>query len=77
MKVFHFEDPTHKIDFHASGGRAVFHLLKKPVRNQYLQVLRTLNTPKILVPLQMSAPFQRHYLCSTEYFSRSHTSKRF
>ena len=33
----------------------MFHLLKKPVGNQYLEVLRILVPPEILVPLQISA----------------------
>ena len=77
MKVFNFQDPSHKIDFRSSSGRAMFHLLKKEVGNQYFEVLRILVPPEIFVPLEISAQFERHYLCSTEYFSRSHTSKRF
>ena len=36
----------------------MFHLLKKPVENQYLEVLRTLVSPESLVPLQLSAQFE-------------------
>ena len=52
MKVFNFQDPTHKTDFSTSHGRTVFHLLKKLVGNQYLKVLRILVPPEILVPLK-------------------------
>ena len=72
MRVFNFEGPTHKTEFGTSCGRTVFHLLKKPVGNQYLEVLRILVPLEILVSLQISAEFETHYLCSTEHFSRSH-----
>ena len=65
--MFNFQDPSHKTDFGTSHERAVFHLLKKPVGNQYLNVLRILVPPKILVPLEIYAHFERHSLCSTEY----------
>ena len=57
MKVLNFQGPTHKSDFCTSCGTIVFHLLKKPVGNQYLEVLRILVPPEILVPLQISAQF--------------------
>ena len=62
MKVFNFQDPTHKTDFGTCSGRAVFHLLKKPVGNQYLKVLRILVPPEILIPLEISAQFEMHSL---------------
>ena len=77
MKVINFQDPIHKTDFGTSHGRTVFNLLKKPVGSQYLKVVRILVPPEVLVPLEISAQFERHYLGSTEYFSRSHTQKRF
>ena len=63
MKVFNFEDATHKTDFGTFRGRAVSHLPKKPVGNQYLKVLRILVPPEILVYLKISAQFERHSLC--------------
>ena len=48
--MFNFQDPTHNTDFGTSHGRRVFHLLKKPVGNQYPDV-RILVPPEILVPL--------------------------
>ena len=77
MKVLNFQDPTHKSDFGTTREDTVFHLLTKLVGNQYLEVLRMLVPREILILLEISAQFERHYLCSTEYFSRSHTSKRF
>ena len=70
--MFNFHDPTHKTDFGTSRGRRVFHLLKKPLGNQYPEVLRILVTPEILVPLEISVQFQKHSVCSTEDFSISH-----
>ena len=52
---FYLKDPTQKTDFGTSHGRTVFHLLKKPVGNQCLKVLRILVPPEILVPLEISA----------------------
>ena len=72
VKVFNFEDPTHNTDFGTSRGSTVFHLLKKSVGNQYLNDLRILFPPEILVFLEISEQFERHSLCSTEYFSRHH-----
>ena len=59
MKVFNFQDTTHKTDFGTSSGRTVFHLLKKPVGNQYLKVLRIFVPTEILVPLEMSEQLRR------------------
>ena len=72
MKVFNFEDLSHKTDFGTSGGRRVFHLLKKHVGKQYPEVLRTLVPPDVLLPLEISAQFEKHFVCSTKDFSRSH-----
>ena len=66
--MLNFQDLTHKTDFGTSGGRTVLHLPKKPVGNQYLKVVRILVTPQNLVPLEISAQFERHSLCSTEDF---------
>ena len=71
MKVFNFQDLTHKTDFGTSHGRTVFHLLTKRVGNQYLEILRILAPPDILVPLEISAQFEKHSLYSTEDLSRS------
>ena len=68
MKVFNFQDSTHKTEFGTSHGRTVFHLLKKPVGNKYLKVLRILVPPEILILLEISAQFERGSLFSTEYF---------
>ena len=73
MKVFDFQDSPRKTEFGTSRERAVFHLLKKPVGNQYLKVLRILVPSEILVHLEISAQYERQSLRSTEYFSRSHT----
>ena len=66
VKLFNFQDPTHNTDFGTSRRRTVFHFLKKPVGNQYLQDLRILVPSVILVPLQIFAQFENHSLCSTE-----------
>ena len=55
MKVFNFQDPTHKTDFGTYCGRAVFHLLEKPTGNQYPEVLRILVPAEILLPIVISA----------------------
>ena len=55
MKVLNNQDPTEKTDFGTSRGRTVFHLLKKPVRYQYTEVLRILVPPAILIPLEICA----------------------
>ena len=73
MDVFDFQDLTHKTDFGTSYGRTVFHVPKKLVGKQYLKVLGTLVIAEILLPVETSAQFERHSLCSTEYFSSSHT----
>ena len=77
MKFFNFQHPKQKIYLGTYFGRTVFHLLRKLVGNQYPDVLRILVPPEILVPLEISAQFERHCLFSTEQFSRSHTQKRF
>ena len=46
----------------------MFDLLKKPVENQYLEVLRILVPPKVLVPIAISAQFERHCLYSIDNF---------
>ena len=66
MKVFNFQDSTHKTDFGTSRGRKDFHLLKKPVGKQYPEVLRILVLPEILVLLEISAQFETHFLSSTK-----------
>ena len=66
--MLNLQDPTHKTDFGTSCRRTVFHLLKNPVGNQYIEALRILVPPEILVPVEISAQFERHYLCSTEFF---------
>ena len=65
-KVFNFEDPTHKSDFGTSSVEAVFHFLKNPEGNRYLEVLKILVPTEILVPLEIFAEFERHSLYSTE-----------
>ena len=75
--MFNFQDSTHKTDFGTSRGRKDFHLLKKPVGKQDPEVLRILVPPEILVPLEISAQFETHFLSSTKYCSRSHTYKSF
>ena len=67
MKLLNFQDSTHNTEFGTSHGRTVFHLLKKPVGNQYLKVLRILVPTEILVPLQIFAQFERNSLCPTAY----------
>ena len=59
MKVFNFKDFTHKTEFGTSLGRIVLHLLKKPVRSQYVKILRILVLPVILVHPEISAIFER------------------
>ena len=61
MKVFDFQDSTHKTEFGISPERIVFHLLKEPVGNQYFKVLRILVAPEILVQLEISAQFEKEY----------------
>ena len=66
--MFNFQHPSHKTDVSISCGRRAFHLLywKKPVGNQYVEVIRILVQPEILVSLKISAQIERHCLCSTE-----------
>ena len=66
MKLFNFQHPKQKSDLGTYCGRTVFHLLRKLVGNQYLEVLRILVPPEILVRLAIFAQFERHCLCSTE-----------
>ena len=66
MKVFNFHDPTQKSDFGTYCGRIVFDLLEKSEEKQYLEVVTILVPPEILVPVAISAQFERHCLCSTE-----------
>ena len=61
MKVLYFQKPIQKTDFGISRGRTVFHLLKKPMGSQYLKVLNILVSPDILIPLEVSAQFERHF----------------
>ena len=55
MKVFNFQDPTHKADFGTSCGRTVFQ-----VGNQHLKILRILVLVEILLSLEISGQFERH-----------------
>ena len=48
--MFNLQDPTHNSDFGTSSAVALFNLLKKPVWNQYLELLRISVPPEILVP---------------------------
>ena len=64
--MFNFQGVTYKTDFGTSCGRTGFHLRKKPLGNQYLQVLRILVAFEILAHLEISAQFGRHYLFSIE-----------
>ena len=75
--MFNFQDSTRKTDFGTSRGRTVFHLLKKPVGNQYPKVLRILVPSGILVPLEIYAQLEKHFVCSTEDFSASAEEKGF
>ena len=68
MKVFKFQDHTHKSDCATCCERTVFDLLKKPVGKQDLKLLRILVPPEILVPIVISAQFERRCLRSTDNF---------
>ena len=68
MKVFNFQDPTQETYFGTSRGWKVFHYLKKPVRKQYIKHIRILVPSKILVPLKISAQFERHSLFQLNIF---------
>ena len=57
VQLFNFQDLTRKCYFDAYCGRAVFYLLKKLVGNQYLELLRILVPPEILVSLAIPANF--------------------
>ena len=65
VKVFNFQGLKQKSDFDTSSEKRVFHFLKEPVANQYLEVLRILVPPEILVPLEICAQFERYCLSST------------
>ena len=67
VKVFNFQDPTRKTDFDSSCERAVC-IYGKSYLGTNLEVLRILVAFEILVHLEISAQFGRHYLFSTEYF---------
>ena len=55
VKVFNYQEYTHKTQFGTSCGRTVFHLPEKPMENKYLEVLRILVPSKIVVDLEISA----------------------
>ena len=59
MKLFNFQHPKRKSDFGTYFGRTVFHLLIKLVRNQYPEFLKILVLPEILVPLAITAEFEK------------------
>ena len=42
------------------------HLLETLLVNQYLEIHRVLVPSQILVPLPVSAKYERHCLCSTD-----------
>ena len=65
VKLFNFEDPTHTSDFGTYCGRTAFHLLKKLVQNQYLEVVTILFPPEMVVPLAISAKLERNCKCSS------------
>ena len=58
LELFNFQEPTQKNDFGSYCGERVFHLLKKLVGNQYLEVFRILVLPEILVPQQFLQNFR-------------------
>ena len=60
VKLINFQDPTFDGDFDKFCNRTMSHLLEKLVGNQYLEIHR------ILVPLPVSAKYERHCLCSTD-----------
>ena len=57
----------------------VFRLSKKRVGNQYLKFLRILVPAEILVPLQISAQFERHslYMFNRIFFQLPYMKKAF
>ena len=73
VKVINCQDSTPNTDFGNLRGRTVFHLLEMSVGNQYLKDLRILVLPEILLPLEISAQFEKHSLCPIEYLSTSQT----
>ena len=46
----------------------MYDLQKKPVGNQYLEILRILVPPEILVPIAISAQFERHFYVKLHNF---------
>ena len=66
MTLFNFQHPTNQSDFGIYSAETVFHVLKKPVGNQYPEILRILVAPEIPVPREISVQFQANCLCSTE-----------
>ena len=63
MKVINFQHPSQKIEIGSYCGRTMFDLLKRPVGPQYLDFLRILVLPEILVHLAISPQFEKHCLC--------------
>ena len=55
VKLNYYQDPTLKGDFDYYCRGTVLHLQSKLAANQYLDVLRILVLPQILVPLTVSA----------------------
>ena len=47
--MFNFQEPARKSHFGTSSTETVFHFLKKPVGNEYIEVPRILAPPEILV----------------------------
>ena len=47
--MFNFQEPARKSHFGTSSAETVFHFLKKPVGNEYIEVPRILVPPEILV----------------------------
>ena len=46
----------------------MYDLQEKPVGNQYLEILRILVLPEILVPIAISARFERHFYVKLHNF---------
>ena len=59
MKLCNFQHLAQKSDFGTCFRRTVFHLLTKLVGNQNPEVLRILVPAEILVPLAISAQFEK------------------
>ena len=47
--MFNFQEPARKSHFGTSSAETVFHFLKKPVGNEYIEIPRILAPPEILV----------------------------